>query len=57
MPATSKPKNTPTKELLRRFSKLAPYLWVLPALIVYGIFKVVSAGQRTAYVPAALGRD
>ena len=40
MPATSKPKNTPTRELLRRLSKLAPYLWVLPALLVYGIFKL-----------------
>ena len=41
MPATSKSKNTPTRELLRRLSKLAPYLWVLPALLVYGIFKLV----------------
>ena len=40
MPSTSKPKNTPTRELLRRLSKLAPYLWVLPALLVYGIFKL-----------------
>ena len=23
---------------LRRLSKLAPYLWILPALLVYGIF-------------------
>ena len=40
MPASAKPKNTPAKELLRRFSKLEPFLWVLPALIVYGIFKL-----------------
>ncbi len=40
MPATVKPKNTPVKEILRRLSKLSPYLWILPALTVYGIFKL-----------------
>ena len=32
--------NSPAKGLARRFSKLSPYLWVLPALTVYGIFKL-----------------
>ncbi|MCY3796275.1 MAG: sugar ABC transporter permease [Chloroflexi bacterium] len=40
MPATAKPKNAPLKEWLRRASKLSPYLWILPALTVYGIFKL-----------------
>lgn len=40
MPATAKPKNAPLKEWLRRAAKLSPYLWVLPALTVYGIFKL-----------------
>ncbi len=40
MSATSQPMNTPVKGLARRFSKLAPYLWVLPALTVYGLFKL-----------------
>lgn len=40
MPATTKPKNAPAKEMLRRLSKLSPYLWILPALTVYGIFKL-----------------
>ncbi|MCY4021493.1 MAG: sugar ABC transporter permease [Chloroflexi bacterium] len=40
MPATSIPKNPLAKVLSRRLSKLAPYLWILPALTVYGIFKL-----------------
>lgn len=40
MPATSKPKNPQAKARSRRLSKLAPYLWILPALTVYGIFKL-----------------
>ena len=36
----SKPTTRPRNELQRRFSKLAPYLWVLPALTVYGLFKL-----------------
>lgn len=40
MPVTTEPKNRPVKEMLRRFSKLSPYLWILPALTVYGIFKL-----------------
>ncbi|MCY4061196.1 MAG: sugar ABC transporter permease [Chloroflexi bacterium] len=37
---TSRPLSSPAKGLARRISKLAPYLWVLPALTVYGIFKL-----------------
>jgi len=37
---TSQPLSSPAKGLARRISKLAPYLWVLPALTVYGIFKL-----------------
>lgn len=40
MPVTSQPLSSPAKGLARRISKLAPYLWVLPALTVYGIFKL-----------------
>lgn len=40
MPATSLSKNSQFSQMRRRFSKLAPYLWVLPALTVYGIFKL-----------------
>ena len=40
MPVTSRPLSSPAKGLARRISKLAPYLWVLPALTVYGIFKL-----------------
>ena len=40
MPAATNPMNRPAKGLARRFSKLGPYLWVLPALTVYGIFKL-----------------
>ena len=32
--------SSPVQRLARRFSKLSPYLWVLPALTVYGIFKL-----------------
>lgn len=40
MPETSRLLSSPEKGLARRLSKLAPYLWVLPALTVYGIFKL-----------------
>jgi len=40
VPETSQPMNSPAKWLARRFPKLTPYLWVLPALTVYGIFKL-----------------
>lgn len=40
MPETSKPSSGPANRLARRLSKLSPYLWVLPALTVYGIFKL-----------------
>jgi ABC-type sugar transport system permease subunit len=40
MPATIRSQNTSVKALLRRLSKLSPYLWILPALTVYGIFKL-----------------
>ena len=40
MPATSQSKTLPSGGRRRRFAKLAPYLWILPALTVYGIFKL-----------------
>ena len=40
MPVSSQPINRPANTLGRRFSKLAPYLWILPALTVYAIFKL-----------------
>ena len=40
MPATAESTNVLIKRLARRFSKLSPYLWVLPAITVYGIFKL-----------------
>lgn len=40
MPVSSQPFNRPAKTLGRRFSKLSPYLWILPALTVYAIFKL-----------------
>jgi len=40
VPETSKPSSGPANRLARRLSKLSPYLWVLPALTVYGIFKL-----------------
>lgn len=40
MPETSQPLTSQASGVARRFSKLAPYLWVLPALTVYGIFKL-----------------
>jgi len=40
MPAAQKPGNRPSGALSRRLSKLSPYLWILPAITVYGIFKL-----------------
>ncbi|MDE2749811.1 MAG: sugar ABC transporter permease [Chloroflexota bacterium] len=40
MPATIMPKNEPVSARRRRLSKLSPYLWILPALAVYGVFKL-----------------
>jgi len=34
------PKNEPVSARRRRLSKLSPYLWILPALAVYGVFKL-----------------
>jgi len=40
VPATIMPKNEPVSARRRRLSKLSPYLWILPALAVYGVFKL-----------------
>ncbi len=40
MPVSSQPINRPANTLGRRLSRLAPYLWILPALTVYAIFKL-----------------